>query len=374
MTNRHEPLLPGDPAPFFVQASTANPRFVFDTTGGRYLVLAFFGSAAAPHAVEALRLLTEERQLFDDERISFFGVSIDPRDDAEKRIRESVPGIRFFCDFDLSVSRLYGAADPEAGAFLPIWYVLDPNLRVRAVFPMHGDDSGRKAVADCLRRLPPVDHAPGLPVSAPVLLISNVFEPAFCRRLIELYEMNGGHESGVMKQIGGKTVGVMDFGHKRRADHIVEDADLQRRIQARIKRRVTPEIRKVHQFEATRMERYLVGCYDSETGGHFRPHRDNTTAGTAHRRFAVSINLNDDFSGGEVCFPEYGPRGYKMPAGGAVVFSCSLLHAVSRVTAGKRFAFLPFLYDETAAEIRRKNLHLVAAEPEGLSSEHEQAR
>ncbi|MGO4843493.1 2OG-Fe(II) oxygenase, partial [Rhizobiaceae sp. 2RAB30] len=83
----------------------------------------------------------------------------------------------------------------------------------------------------------------------------------------------------------------------------------------------------------------------SENGGHFRAHRDNTTKGTAHRRFAVSINLNSDFDGGEVSFPEYGPRSFKPPVGGAVIFSCSLLHAVSPVTRGKRYAFLPFLYD-----------------------------
>ncbi|MDO9525444.1 MAG: 2OG-Fe(II) oxygenase [Gemmobacter sp.] len=103
------------------------------------------------------------------------------------------------------------------------------------------------------------------------------------------------------------------------------------------------------------MERYLVGCYDATEGGHFRPHRDNTTLGTAHRRWAVSINLNDDFDGGEVSFPEYSSRGYKAPRGGAVIFSCSALHAVSRVTRGKRYAFLPFLYDDAAAAIREAN-------------------
>jgi predicted 2-oxoglutarate/Fe(II)-dependent dioxygenase YbiX len=41
--------------------------------------------------------------------------------------------------------------------------------------------------------------------------------------------------------------------------------------------------------------------------------------------------------------------------GGAVVFSCSLQHAVSVVTRGRRFAFLPFLYDEAAALIREQN-------------------
>ncbi len=54
--------------------------------------------------------------------------------------------------------------------------------------------------------------------------------------------------------------------------------------------------------------------------------------------------------------PEFGPRGFKAPAGGAVIFSCSLLHQVSRVQRGKRYAFLPFLYDDAAAELRARNL------------------
>jgi predicted 2-oxoglutarate/Fe(II)-dependent dioxygenase YbiX len=103
------------------------------------------------------------------------------------------------------------------------------------------------------------------------------------------------------------------------------------------------------------MERYIVSCYAAEDGAHFRAHRDNTTKGTAHRRFAVSVNLNDDFDGGEVSFPEYGPRSFKAPPGGAVVFSCSLLHAVSKVTRGRRYAFLPFLYDDEAAKLREAN-------------------
>jgi predicted 2-oxoglutarate/Fe(II)-dependent dioxygenase YbiX len=103
------------------------------------------------------------------------------------------------------------------------------------------------------------------------------------------------------------------------------------------------------------MERYIVSCYSAEEQGHFRAHRDNTTRGTAHRRFAVSINLNEDFDGGLIVFPEYGLRGYKPPLGGAVVFSCSLLHAVSTVTRGRRYAFLPFLYDEAASKLREEN-------------------
>ena len=120
------------------------------------------------------------------------------------------------------------------------------------------------------------------------------------------------------------------------------------------------QIQRIHQFNVTRMERYLVACYAAEDEAHFRPHRDNTTKGTAHRRFAVSINLSADFDGGEICFPEYGMRSYKPAPGAAVIFSCSLLHAVTKVTRGRRYAFLPFLYDEAAAQVREQNLQYVA--------------
>jgi hypothetical protein len=49
-------------------------------------------------------------------------------------------------------------------------------------------------------------------------------------------------------------------------------------------------------------------------------------------------------------FPEFGPQQFKAPAGGAVVFSCSLLHSVSVVTQGQRYAYLPFFYDDAAAK------------------------
>jgi predicted 2-oxoglutarate/Fe(II)-dependent dioxygenase YbiX len=188
-----------------------------------------------------------------------------------------------------------------------------------------------------------------------VLVLQNVFDEAFCRTLVNLYEANGGEDSGFMREVEGKTVKATDHAHKRRRDYVITDQSVIRATQALVKRRIVPEVLKAYQFRATRMERYIVGCYSAEESGHFRPHRDNTTRGTAHRRFAVSINLNAGFEGGELSFPEYGARGYKVPTGAAVVFSCGLLHTVSQVTAGRRYAFLPFLYDEAAAKQRAEN-------------------
>jgi predicted 2-oxoglutarate/Fe(II)-dependent dioxygenase YbiX len=77
----------------------------------------------------------------------------------------------------------------------------------------------------------------------------------------------------------------------------------------------------------------------------------------------VTINLNaDEYEGGDLRFPEFGPRTYCAPTGGAVAFSCSLLHEALPVTRGTRYAFLPFLYDDAAAEIRRANLSRLTAE------------
>jgi peroxiredoxin len=351
-------VAPGDPAPWFTQRTLTKPTYAFETVAGRYIVLCFFASANDETGRAAIAAATARPDVFDDVHASFFGVTLDPRDEAQGRLRERYPGVRFFLDYDGRVSRLYGAipkdADPAAGHF-PVrrfWLVLDPTLRVIHVAPLGGGD---RAVLDFVAALPPPERHAGFEIPAPVLVLPRVFEPDFCRTLIDLYEREGGEESGYMVQRDGKTVGVVNPGHKRRKDVLIKDPDLVAAARGRIIRRVIPEIEKAHQFTCTRMERYIVACYAAEDGGHFRPHRDNTTSGTAHRRFAVSVLLSDDYEGGEVSFPEYGPRGYKPEAGGAVVFSCSLLHAVSKVTAGRRYAFLPFLYDEAAAKVREEN-------------------
>jgi peroxiredoxin/predicted 2-oxoglutarate/Fe(II)-dependent dioxygenase YbiX len=354
-------LGPGDPAPWFRQRSTSNANYAFDTVAGRYVVLCFFGSAAQPEAIAAHREVMARRRCFDDERAAFFGVSLDPADERQGRVTESMPGIRFFWDFDGAVSKLYGVVPDDAQPseknlpLRPAWFVLDPTLRVLARFPFDSETGGAAAVLDFLERLAPPERHAGMELQAPILMLPGVFEPDFCHQLIGLYEQNGGEESGFMRETDGKTVQMLDPQHKRRKDYIIADEALIRETQARIRRRIKPEIQKVHQFEVTRMERYIVACYAAEDNAHFRAHRDNTTKGTAHRRFAVSINLNDDFEGGELSFPEYGARSFKMPIGCAGVFSCSLLHAVSRVTRGKRYAFLPFLYDDAAAKVREAN-------------------
>ena len=343
----------GERAPSFSAAAlSGNPRYGFDSAAGRPIILLFLGSGRWAPGAEALQLLQRHNQIFDDDRASFFGVTIDPTDANEGRIAQRIPGIRWFLDYDGEVSTLYGAAGGgEQGAkqYRPFWLLLDTNLRLVSSAPLQ---EGARISADLLALIgmqPESTHAP-------VLAVPRVLEPALCRRLIELYEQNGGGESGFMRQQDGRTVGMVDHSFKRRSDYTIEDEQLCAAIRERLKLRLLPEVERAFQFRATRIERWIVACYDAANQGFFRPHRDNTTSGTAHRNFACTINLNaEEFEGGELRFPEYGPRSYRASTGGAVVFSCSLLHEAMPVTRGKRYAFLPFFYDERGAEIRARN-------------------
>lgn len=359
MESIYKKLTVGEPAPWFEQRSTGTERYHFNTVGGRYVVLCFFGHARAPHAQNALAAVQKNRALFDDSKICFFGVSLDPEDEKQNLLKEEIPGLRYFWDFDAKVSQLYGVAplNPAPGGvpINPAWYILDPRLRVRKVVPFRKDGSDAAEVMDYLKTLPPVALHAGIELQAPVLFLPDVFEPAFCEKLIGLYKTHGGVESGFMTDKDGKTVPAIDYGRKNRRDYLIEDETLQKELQRRIKNKLHPEIKRAFQFDVTRIERYIVACYAASDKAHFRAHRDDTLKGTAHRRFAVTINLNSEFEGGELSFPEYGPRTFKPPPGGAVVFSCSLLHEVSEVTKGERYCFLPFLYDEAAKKIRDEN-------------------
>jgi len=342
-------LTSGDPVPWFRAATSSRPDYNFGSVAGRYIVMAFVSSSRSAAGKACLSAIAARRSLFNDTHIAFFGVTADPLDQSQQRVRDDVPGVRWFYDAGAGIARSFGAVDGE-GKTDTRWFLLDPMLRVMAV------DATPERILERLPGLPALGQHAGCEVTAPVLLVARVFEPGLCTALIDYYQKAGGQASGFMVERDGKTTIASDANHKRRADCIIEDAALRQACRARVLRRLVPEIAKSFQFAVTRMERYIVARYSGEEAGHFAPHRDNTTKGTAHRRFAVTLNLNaEEYDGGALRFPEFGTRTYKPPTGGAVVFSCSLQHEALPVTRGTRFAFLPFLYDEAAAQIREQN-------------------
>ena len=349
-------ILPGDWVPWFTARTSTNPQFKFDTVAGRYVVLTFVPSAADPAAAALLDGFRGNGRVFDDAHASHFTVTADPADEAAQRLPQILPGRRTFFDPEHEVARQFGVT-----ADTMVSYLISPRLQVMGMVNDAEPSQHVATILGMLKALPPVGAIGHVLGEAPVIIIPGVFEPALCDRLIQLYEDQGGVISGFMREEEGKTVARHDANHKVRRDAMVEDPELIGQIQARIMRRVVPAIQRAFQFQVTRMERYLVACYDATEKGHFNPHRDNTTKGTAHRRFACSLNLNpEDYEGGDLRFPEFGPRTYRPPKGACVIFSCSMLHEATLVTRGKRYAFLPFLYDEAARKIRDENLPYLA--------------
>ncbi|MGH6966776.1 MAG: 2OG-Fe(II) oxygenase, partial [Phenylobacterium sp.] len=275
------PLSVGEFAPWFSAPAPNHPDFNFNTSAGRYVLLAFLPPPGAARD-RAMAAFDARAHLFDDRKLTCFMVLRDAASIAAAQNRDR--GLRWFFDPEGKVSRLYGALTPQ-GTEAPFWLLLDPFLRVLDSVPIGEEIRIFKEI----EALPEVSEHAGAPLYAPVLIAPRIFEPEMCKRLIAYYDADGGAPSGVMRDVDGKTVGVLD-DFKRRRDVTITDEDLRRDVLVRLRRRLLPEIKRVFQFEATRLERYLVAAYDAADGGYFRPHRDNESLATAHRRFAVSIN------------------------------------------------------------------------------------
>jgi predicted 2-oxoglutarate/Fe(II)-dependent dioxygenase YbiX len=180
---------------------------------------------------------------------------------------------------------------------------------------------------------------------APVLQVPRVLEPDLCRALIAHFEQDcgGGEASRVLVLEDGRQVSALDPSIKARRESPIRSAELEAAVQARLLRRVVPEIARVFQFEVTRRDPFKLLAY-ADDAGYFRPHRDNDTPDVAHRRFAISLNLDAGaYEGGAFRFPEFGPHPYAPATGDALAFSCSLLHEVLPVTRGVRHALTTFV-------------------------------
>jgi peroxiredoxin/predicted 2-oxoglutarate/Fe(II)-dependent dioxygenase YbiX len=344
----------GEPAPFFTAETDGIANYSIEVAAGRWIVLMVFATLGAEVCRAAHDKVLARRAMFNDADAAFYGVSVDMKDRVERGLANAPFGMRYFWDFDQKISRLYGLV--EGGHLRPAIFLIDRSFRIVAAEPIEATD----AVLDRLEREisaePPLEQSP----YAPVLTLPRIFEPEVCTQLIDYFNAREPSQSGFAAEVGGRTFDLVNPALKRRQDVTVDDAEMVASIKHKLETRLLPMVKRAFGWQATEIERYLITRYGEHDLGFFSPHRDDVTAGTAHRKFAVTLNLNTgDYEGGELRFPEFGRRTYQPPAGGATVFSCALLHEATPVTKGVRFAFVPFLYDEAGAKLRRANLALV---------------
>ncbi len=319
-------LLPGDPVPVLPLKGAAGETInLWDQSlAGRAVLLWFSGPASSAETRRALsQHLAELAKL-------------------ETLVYEvTLPGAELPAASPLERATDSGEAARAFGLSPPGFAVLDAARRFAAGF----DEGGLPRAVQLCRDLFARSAAQTVGAQPPVLIVPGLFEPELCRRLIEHWNVSEKRADTVSSASRGDAYASAAF--KKRRDVWIAEPELLRLLQQRIGRRAVPEIRKAFNFRVVHGEVMRIGCYDAADGGYFRAHRDNTTPYTAHRQFAMSVNLNTgEYEGGDVHFPEYGRQLYRPEAGGAVVFSCSLLHEALPVTKGRRFGLFTFLFDE----------------------------
>ena len=357
-------IILGDPVPWFSLPVVAGGSFDLQASAGRWVVLSFLGSLENPRAMSEAAELAREAAAFTEDHLLIACVFTGQGADAASLAQMTSGNLSFLADRDGAISRLFGASQ------MPRTIVLDPMLRAIADIAWDIPQGHADMVRNVLRGLPAVDDSAGVPMFAPALLVPRVFSFELCDFLIQFYETQGAVESGFQFDVDGKTVTLSDWRFKRRSDAAVVVPEVRELVRDHVVRRLVPQIERYFQFRTTRMDRCIVACYDSAVGAHFHRHRDNINAGAQHRRFALSINLNKDFEGGDLVFPEFGRKAYRPSEGGGLVFSCGALHQVTPVTKGKRYAFLAFLYgEEDVAKREANNARLHAGEVQYISGQ-----
>jgi len=348
----------GDMAPDFMlpdQHKRVDP-FQALLTGGPVVLHFFFGFAKRAHEQE-LAAFAEDWPALSRAGVELFAISSDGlAANIEGALRRDLP-FSVLTDPGGAVHRQFGVPviDPRRGGNLAeslVTLVLDPGQRVRGVFAGRRD-SRHAVLARAVVEALAWDQPRVVTRTAPVLLIPEVIDRAYCRRLIDVWH-TGNRESGTITMAKGQSTTAIRHEVKRRRDHHVSDPALFAEIRERVFHRIQPQIFRAFDRTVTQVEEFKIVRYDAGEGGFFRPHRDNTVPQMAHRRFAMTLNLNtDEHEGGELRFPEFGPDLYRPGPGDAVIFSCSLLHEALDVTRGSRFTLLSFLTDDHAARWRQ---------------------
>lgn len=351
----------GDFLPDFALSDQKAHRVTLATHAlGKAIVLLFYPNNHMPACQQQLRAFAAVHDRL-GELAHVFAINRDPVEANAAAAKMLAPPFRLLGDPGGDAARAYAVSHNltaqhdflGCGAFTSI--VADANRRILQIKRDVTEPGHAEAVFAFLAGRGR-DTPRELTGFAPVLYVPAVFEPAFCRHLIEVYENRGNQPSGTLHDDGqgGRTTRY-NPATKVRRDHYVNEPGLTEQIWDRLKRRIVPEIHRAFSYRVTRFEEFKVVCYEAADGGHFAPHRDNNSLASVHRRFALTLNLNTgEYEGGHLRFQEYGPHLYRPAAGDAVAFSCSLLHQALPVTAGKRFVFLSFLFGDEALEMHAK--------------------
>ena len=216
----------------------------------------------------------------------------------------------------------------------PLIYITSPNRRILSI--MHNNVNN-------IYSLNYNDYTPQN-VYVPYLMIENVLSDNLLKKVIDYY-----YEKKIENKL---TEHKQDNKYRL---HIHPDCDLECEIDHKLSRSILPELRKVFYFDAQYRETYKICSYDSEMSGRFHPHRD-TPAPHQHRKYALSLLLNDDYEGGEFYLPEYGLK-LKPKSNTALIFPGISTHQILPVTKGSRMTIISFFVNDITRPQYKMKMH-----------------
>ncbi len=346
----------GDFIPMFETTDTERNHRAVELYGGQYIILFFLPSGDINYLTEVFRQLQQRYSQAKHKNLWQLFI-IDTTVDNLIEIRKKLGTQHaLWSDPDRKLAQAFGLCKAGDKTIPPTGYVLNRNLKVvhRSIIPAAGqlvnelfdvcqaeitNDQANNKDAKMISRLPPA------------LIIPNALTPELCKKCIEAFR-NG-------RQFDG-TVGAADKSAYRpnakvRTDFIVGGALLDE-IDEKLSHSVFPELKKIFGLTVTYREMYKVGLYKGEKGGFFKQHRDNFDIPLGYRRIAMTINLNDEFEGGGLRFPEYDDNSYRPAAGSAIAFSCATIHEARPVTSGERYILVCFFHGDEEEAFRRSHL------------------
>ncbi|VVT15318.1 redoxin domain-containing protein [Erythrobacter sp. EC-HK427] len=320
-----------------------------DHISGKHLLLVLIGDPDAEYTGELLRSLAALESRLDAENATVIAMSASS-DATANKARKRAAGFVWPVLGDPS-GAIFASYGLHKGSDKVVRLVLlTPYRQIRAWFDLDG------SVGDTLETIMTIlDNAQAAtetrwsPPHAPVLIVPNVLSPEECANLIESVEKDTPflvRRARPGEFEGNFRIPVYEHERQDRVDLIIRDRNTLAILDERLFGRVTPMINKAFAFNVTRREDLHIARYVGKREGIAMGHRDNTSPVGAHRRFALSISLNDDYEGGGIVFGEFSPKGYRVPAGSAMVFSSSLLHEVQETTSGVRYNLISHLFND----------------------------
>lgn len=344
-----QPLWPGALAMPFDTRDEEGRRIGLadDHLSGQYLLLVFLGEPEHERTVPLLRALAGLEAQFDAARATVLAVSAST-DAARNRAMQREAGFPWHVASDPAGGLFASYGLHKGGDRFDRLVLITPFRQIRTWFDLEGDAaSALDTIMDILQNARAHDEAQWSPPHAPILIVPNVLSPEECGKLVELVVTETPflvRQPRAGEIAGNYRIPVYDHFRQDRIDLIIKDPRTLAFLDERIFGRVTPMIKKAFAFDVTRREDLHIARYVGKREGITMGHRDNTEPPGAHRRFALSMSLNDDYEGGEITFAEFSPRGYRVPAGTAMIFSSSLLHEVQETTSGVRYNLISHLF------------------------------